>query len=110
MRSEVSDTASGTALEDLPHLFDRFSRAEKPRSHQTGGSGLGLPIAEKPIEAHGGRGEARSTVGTGPAFVVSLPRTFLTRAPRGPRPLGHIGKRWFTRRTVRTPRQSEGFC
>ncbi|GGM23636.1 two-component sensor histidine kinase [Streptomyces fumigatiscleroticus] len=74
VRIEVSDTGSGIAPEDLPHVFDRFWRAEKSRSRQTGGSGLGLSIVRKLIEAHGGTVEARSTPGAGSAFVLRLPR------------------------------------
>ena len=48
------DTGAGIAAEDLPHVFDRFWRAEKSRNRQTDGSGLGLAIARKLVEAHGG--------------------------------------------------------
>ncbi|WP_031027242.1 sensor histidine kinase [Streptomyces sp. NRRL WC-3725] len=73
VRIEVSDTGSGIAPEDLPHVFDRFWRAEKSRSRQTGGSGLGLSIVRKLIEAHGGTVEAQSTPGTGSTFTLHLP-------------------------------------
>jgi two-component system sensor histidine kinase BaeS len=73
VRIEVSDTGSGIAPEDLPHVFDRFWRAEKSRSRQTGGSGLGLSIVRKLIEAHGGTVEAHSTPGTGSTFTLRLP-------------------------------------
>ncbi|MGW7572192.1 sensor histidine kinase [Streptomyces tendae] len=73
VRIEVSDTGPGIAPEDLPHVFDRFWRAEKSRSRQTGGSGLGLSIVRKLIEAHGGSVEARSTPGVGSTFVLRLP-------------------------------------
>lgn len=73
VRIEVSDTGSGIAPEDLPHVFDRFWRAEKSRSRQTGGSGLGLSIVRKLIEAHGGTVEAHSTPGTGSTFTLHLP-------------------------------------
>ncbi|MFE7752320.1 sensor histidine kinase [Streptomyces sp. NPDC057428] len=73
VRIEVSDTGSGIAPEALPHVFDRFWRAEKSRSRQTGGSGLGLSIVRKLIEAHGGTVEAHSTPGVGSTFVLRLP-------------------------------------
>ncbi|MGW3462526.1 sensor histidine kinase [Streptomyces olivaceoviridis] len=73
VRIEVSDTGSGIAPEDLPYVFDRFWRAEKSRSRQTGGSGLGLSIVRKLIEAHGGTVEAHSTPGTGSTFTLRLP-------------------------------------
>ncbi|MFJ6074010.1 sensor histidine kinase [Streptomyces sp. NPDC093065] len=73
IRIEVSDTGSGIGPEELPHVFDRFWRAEKSRSRQTGGSGLGLSIVRKLIEAHGGTVEAHSTPGVGSTFVLHLP-------------------------------------
>ncbi|GAA3437501.1 sensor histidine kinase [Kutzneria kofuensis] len=69
----VSDTGTGIAAEDLPHVFDRFWRAEKSRSRQTGGSGLGLAIVKKLVEAHGGTVGAESVVGEGSRFWVRLP-------------------------------------
>lgn len=50
----VKDTGIGIATEDLPHLFDRFYRADRSRSRVSGGSGIGLTIAKHLIEAHGG--------------------------------------------------------
>lgn len=52
---EVADTGSGISAEHLPHVFDRFWRAEKSRNRRTGGSGLGLAIVRKLVEAHGVR-------------------------------------------------------
>jgi len=70
---EVRDTGSGIAADDLPHVFDRFWRAEKSRSRQTGGSGLGLAIVRKLVEAHGGKVEVASELGVGTVFRVRLP-------------------------------------
>nr|WP_322973737.1 ATP-binding protein [Actinacidiphila yanglinensis] len=76
---EVADTGSGIAAADLPRVFDRFWRAEKSRSRQTGGSGLGLAIVRKLAEAHGGGATAASTPGEGSVFTITLPGG----APRG---------------------------
>ncbi|WTK41944.1 HAMP domain-containing histidine kinase [Streptomyces anulatus] len=70
---EVADTGSGIPPEDLPHVFDRFWRAEKSRSRRTGGSGLGLAIVRKLVEAHGGTVDATSVEGEGSTFVLRLP-------------------------------------
>ncbi|MCE7939153.1 MAG: ATP-binding protein, partial [Chloroflexi bacterium CFX6] len=48
------DTGEGIAAEDLPHVFDRFYHADRSRSHQRGGVGLGLAIARSLVVAHGG--------------------------------------------------------
>ncbi|WP_433455735.1 sensor histidine kinase [Streptomyces sp. CA-142005] len=69
----VSDTGSGIAPEDLPHVFDRFWRAEKSRSRRTGGSGLGLPIVRHLLAAHDGTAEAASEPGQGAVFTLRLP-------------------------------------
>ncbi|MCK6206387.1 HAMP domain-containing histidine kinase [Bacillus infantis] len=60
---------------DLPHIFERFFRVEKSRSHFTGGSGLGLAIAKSIIELHGGTIEAKSRPGR-TAFIIRLPRGY----------------------------------
>ncbi|WP_394619315.1 ATP-binding protein [Lentzea sp. JNUCC 0626] len=69
----VSDTGPGIAADDLPHVFDRFWRADKSRSRSTGGSGLGLAIVRKLVEAHGGTVGVSSTTGVGTTFRVRLP-------------------------------------
>ncbi|WP_405810846.1 sensor histidine kinase [Streptomyces sp. NBC_00210] len=70
---EVADTGVGIAPGDLPHVFDRFWRAEKLRSRQTGGSGLGLSIVRKLTEAHGGSVTMGSTPDTGTVVTLHLP-------------------------------------
>ncbi|MFI7387738.1 sensor histidine kinase [Streptomyces sp. NPDC049813] len=70
---EVADTGSGIAAADLPHVFDRFWRAEKSRNRRTGGSGLGLSIVRKLAQAHGGSATAASTEGEGSVFTLRLP-------------------------------------
>jgi two-component system sensor histidine kinase BaeS len=70
---EVSDTGSGIAAEDLPHVFDRFWRADRSRSRATGGRGLGLAITRQLVEAHGGTVSVTSTPGAGTTFTIRLP-------------------------------------
>jgi two-component system sensor histidine kinase BaeS len=69
----VADTGVGIAPEDLPRIFDRFWRADSSRTRATGGSGLGLPIARKLAEAHGGTITAVSRPGAGTTMTVWLP-------------------------------------
>ncbi|MEU0550252.1 HAMP domain-containing sensor histidine kinase [Micromonospora sp. NPDC005979] len=69
----VADTGSGISAEHLPRVFDRFWRAEKSRSRQTGGSGLGLAIVRKLVEAHQGTVQVESTPTKGSTFTVHLP-------------------------------------
>ncbi|RYG34330.1 HAMP domain-containing protein, partial [bacterium] len=70
---EVKDHGHGIAAEHLPHLFDRFYRADSSRSSETGGTGLGLAIVRGIVEAHGGKVEVESEVGVGTTFRVTLP-------------------------------------
>ncbi|WP_308402843.1 HAMP domain-containing sensor histidine kinase [Streptomyces sp. AC550_RSS872] len=70
----VQDTGSGIAAEDLPHVFERFWRAEKSRSRRTGGSGLGLSIVRQFVEAHGGTVTVDSEPGKGCVFTIRLPQ------------------------------------
>ncbi|WP_309126529.1 HAMP domain-containing sensor histidine kinase [Kocuria sp.] len=71
----VTDTGDGIAAEALPHVFQRFYRAEAGRESDHGGSGLGLAISKALVEAQGGTLEATSPGrGQGAAFRVRLPR------------------------------------
>jgi len=69
----VADTGSGIASEHLPRIFERFYRADPGRSRAEGGTGLGLAIVKHLIEAHGGRVEARSTLGEGTTILLVFP-------------------------------------
>lgn len=69
----VQDTGIGIAPEDLPHIFERFYRADVARQRSTGGSGLGLAIVQTLVDAHGGAITVNSAPGNGTTFVVTLP-------------------------------------
>ncbi|MFA5009782.1 MAG: ATP-binding protein [Patescibacteria group bacterium] len=70
----ITDQGQGIKTSDLPHIFDRFYRADTSRSKaKTNGYGLGLSIAKKIVDAHGGKIEVKSEIGKGSTFVVKLP-------------------------------------
>jgi heavy metal sensor kinase len=69
----VADTGMGIAAESLPHIFERFYRADKARTRQLGGTGLGLSIVKSICLAHGGYVYVQSEEGKGSAFRVELP-------------------------------------
>ena len=62
----------GMAAEELPHIFDRFWKADRARS-RSGGAGLGLAIARRIVEAHGGHIWASSAPGQGTTVAFALP-------------------------------------
>lgn len=69
----VRDTGIGISQEDLPHIFERFYRADKSRNRMTGGSGIGLTISKAIIDSHNGKIEVKSTLGEGSEFTVHIP-------------------------------------
>ncbi|MEO6238092.1 MAG: ATP-binding protein [Vicinamibacterales bacterium] len=74
VRIAVTDTGCGIEAEHLPHVFDRFYRADPSRDRATGGAGLGLAIARRLAEAHGGTVSAASEgQGRGTTVTVHLP-------------------------------------
>ena len=73
VKVSVTDTGEGIPAEDLPSIFERFYRVDKSRARATGGSGLGLTIAKRLVEAHGGKIEAQSELGKGSCFSFTIP-------------------------------------
>ncbi|MBI2908573.1 MAG: HAMP domain-containing protein [Chloroflexi bacterium] len=69
----VEDAGAGIAPEDLPYVFERFYRSDRSRSRATGGAGLGLTIARRLVEAHGGEIRVHSQLGRGTTFTFTLP-------------------------------------
>jgi len=80
---EVADTGLGISANDLPHIFDRFYRADKARSRQMGGTGLGLSIVRSICQAHGGQVTVNSAEGRGSRFRVELPLSTSIRSQSG---------------------------
>ena len=71
---EVSDSGEGINPRDIPHIFDRFYRADRSRSKsRISGFGLGLPVAKRIAELHHGSIRASSKVGQGSTFTVRIP-------------------------------------
>lgn len=69
----VIDTGEGIPAEHLPNVFERFYRVDKSRTRATGGSGLGLTIARRLVEAHGGKIGVQSEAGNGSRFYFTIP-------------------------------------
>lgn len=69
---EIEDNGKGIEKEALPHIFDRFYRADSSRNSQTGGSGIGLSIVKKIVEDHGGSVRVVSEIGVGTVMHIRL--------------------------------------
>ena len=79
VRLAVSDNGEGIAPEHVPHIFERFYRADSARDREHGGTGVGLAISQAIAKAHGGRLTVASQgLGTGAAVTLHLPKHSLT--------------------------------
>ncbi|MFC4803129.1 sensor histidine kinase [Neobacillus sp. GCM10023253] len=74
LRMIVEDTGIGIKKEDIPHIFERFYRADKSRTRQTEGHGLGLSIAKWIVETHCGTIKIDSELGKGSRFIIQIPQ------------------------------------
>lgn len=70
---EVRDTGIGISEHDMPHIFERFYRADRARTRTAGGAGLGLSIGKWIVQQHGGTMTAQSSLMQGSVFYVTLP-------------------------------------
>jgi two-component system sensor histidine kinase BaeS len=70
----VANTGPGISPGDLPHVFERFWRADKVRSREAGGTGLGLTIAKQIAELHGAHLGVQSEIGRVSIFTIRLPK------------------------------------
>ena len=71
----IKDTGIGIPAEEIPHIFERFYRGERPRTQQISGSGLGLAIVKEIVELHGGQVTVQSHVKQGSTFTAWFPQT-----------------------------------
>jgi len=70
---KISDTGAGIDKDDLPHIFERFYKADKSRDRSLGGNGLGLSLVKKIVELHSGQISVESEISKGTSFEISLP-------------------------------------
>jgi signal transduction histidine kinase len=70
---KIQDFGTGIDPADLPHIFERFFRADKARTRTSGGSGLGLAITREIVARHHGNIEVESSLGKGTTFMITLP-------------------------------------
>ena len=74
LRVEVRDDGEGIAEEDLPYIFERYYRSDRPHKRSSDGSGLGLSIVKSILDAHGSAFGVMSSPGAGSTFWFTLPR------------------------------------
>jgi histidine kinase len=84
VRFSVGDSGVGISAQDLPHIFERFYRADKSRSALGGGAGIGLAVVKSLVEQMGGRVWAESAVGAGTKVSFVLPHAEPVRATPSP--------------------------
>src|SRR5581483_7311648 len=72
LKFTITDTGIGIAKERLPHIFEPFVQADKRITHKYGGTGLGLDIAKKIVELHGGKINVESQLGKGSVFSFTI--------------------------------------
>ena len=70
---QIRDKGVGLSADELPHVFDPFWRSERSRSRATGGVGLGLTLAKRIVDAHGGEINVASEVGVGTVVRITVP-------------------------------------
>jgi PAS domain S-box-containing protein len=73
VRVDVSDTGAGIPADELPHIWERFHRADVARTREAGGTGLGLAIVRSIVTAHGGEVSADSVLGEGTTLTFTVP-------------------------------------
>ena len=108
LETSVSDTGTGIAAGELPHVFDRFHRAPNPRARTHEGTGIGLALVAELVKRHGGTLEVSSEPDRGTTFVVALPkgsahlpadrvgaRRALGSTALGPAPYVEEARRWL---------------
>jgi signal transduction histidine kinase len=71
--AEIRDSGIGIPPDDMPHIFDRFYRADRARTREPGGAGLGLAIGQWIAQVHGGEIRVESEMAKGSSFTVRLP-------------------------------------
>jgi signal transduction histidine kinase len=89
VRFTVADSGPGIAAQDLPHVFEPLYRGERSRNRRTGGAGLGLTIARRILQAHGGELAAANAPGGGALFTGTLPAADPRRDAAGDAAVSH---------------------